>query len=428
MARKSALHFVRVSLLSAAALSVAGCRWLEATRGPEGPAAPKTFDDLVRLLEENGGAVVLTGGEETKDGMRVLVSPRHQGRIFTMKVGTVESTGLVNVAAVRAGETNPQFNNFGGLDRFWLGPEGGQFGLYFEPGAEFSRDVWRVPADLDRGPYHVVSRDASRIVMTRDMEVVNYSGTRFKIRVEREVGVIPRSQVAAELGIAVPEGVHYAGAYSTNAMLNAGTEAWSEEKGLVGIWILGQFEPSDSAVIIAPFRPGSESELGPRFNDDYFGKLTVEVPGRFKVLGQAVLFRADARREGKFGMSQQRTTGLAGSIDFSKGLLTIVKFDVPQIPERYANSTWVKNQPDPYTGDVLQSYNAGPADKTSGKLAPVPFYELESTSPVRPLQPGERIRHTHRTFHFQGDLPKLVPIARQLLGVELGSVREAMLR
>jgi hypothetical protein len=50
----------------------------------------------------------------------------YQGRIFTMQVGSVESTGLVNLDAIRAGETSTQFNNFGGLDRFWLGPEAGQ--------------------------------------------------------------------------------------------------------------------------------------------------------------------------------------------------------------------------------------------------------------------------------------------------------------
>lgn len=424
----SLLRQIGLSTFCLSLLVAVGCKWFQPGEQSVPAEKPLTFDAIVQLLEEHGGAVVLTGGEATKDGMRVLVSPRLQGRIFTMKVGPVESTGLVNVAAIRAGEAEPRFNNFGGLDRFWLGPEAGQFGLYFEPGADFTRDVWRVPADLDRGPFHVVFRDASRVIMTRDMEVANYSGTRFQIRVDREVGVIPREQVVSELGISVPEGVHYAGAYSLNSIANAGKEAWREETGLVSIWILGQFVPSDSAVIIAPFRPGSEETLGPRFNDEYFGKLSEEVPDRFKVLGNAVLFRADARREGKFGMNQKRTTGIAGSIDFSKNLLTIVKFDVPSIPERYANSLWIKKQPDPYSGDALQSYNAGPADKTSGELAPVPFYELESTSPVRPLQPGEKIRHRHCTFHFQGDLPKLVPIANQLLGVELGSVREAMLR
>ncbi len=145
------------------------------------PAQSLTFDQIAQAVP---GSVVLTGGDSAKNAMKVLVSPAHQGRIFTMQVGSVESTGLVNLDAIRAGETSTQFNNFGGLDRFWLGPEAGQFGLYFEPGAELTRDVWRVPADFDRGPFRVVSSDASRVVMTRDIEVTNYSGTRFRVRVE----------------------------------------------------------------------------------------------------------------------------------------------------------------------------------------------------------------------------------------------------
>jgi hypothetical protein len=164
------------------------------------------------------------------------------------------------------------------------------------------------------------------------------------------------------------------------------------------------------------------------FNDDYFGKISVETPDRLEVLANTVLLRADSRREGKLGISQKRTTGRAGSINFEANLLTIVTFDVPQEPEMYANSTWVKNQENPFTGDPFQTYNAGPAEKDSAELAPVPFYELESTSPVRELEPGESIRHRHATYHFQGEMDKLATIAKLLLGVDLDAVRQAMLR
>ena len=40
-------------------------------------------------------------------------------------------------------------NVFGGEDRFWLGPEGGQFALYFKPGDPFDLDHWQVP-EADR--------------------------------------------------------------------------------------------------------------------------------------------------------------------------------------------------------------------------------------------------------------------------------------
>ena len=103
-----------------------------------------------------------------------------------------------------------------------------------------------------------------------------------------------------------------------------------------------------------------------------------------------------------------------------------MKFDVPRNPELYANSSWVKVQPDPYKGEALQSYNQGVEGKP-GELPEAPFYELESTSPVRPLAPGESLRHRHATHHFQGDPETLKEIARKLLGVDIEEVRKVML-
>lgn len=400
-----------------------GCDMFQEKVATSSDGAKETFEGTTELIKRNSQPVVLPGDGKS----RVLVSPRLQGRILTVKVGSVESTGLVNTSAILKGETDPHFNNFGGMDRFWLGPEGGQFGLYFPPGADFNRQTWKVPPAFDAGPYPVSSSDSSKVVMARDMEVANYRGTKFTVHVDREVGVLKGQNLPSELGVTLPADVQYAGAYSVNTIMNSGNEEWRLESGLIGIWILGQFNPSDSTIIIGPFKPGSDAELGPAFNDDYFGKVSVDAPDRLKVLGNAVLFRADARRVGKFGISQQRTTGLAGSFDFEKSLLTIVKFDVPQTAERYGNSSWVKIQPEPFKGDVLQSYNNGVEGKP-GELAEVPFYEIESTSPVRPLKPGESLRHRHMTHHFQGDIQKLAPIAKQLLGVDLAAVKQAMLR
>jgi hypothetical protein len=398
-------------------LAAAGCGTPACPR-PEGAG---TFGRIVTLLQERGGPIVLRGDP----GSSVLVAPRLQGRILTIRVGEVESTGLVNEAAIAAGEADPRFNNFGGVDRFWLYPEAGQFGLYFPGGADLTRAAWKVPPDLDRGTFPVTRRDDRSVVMSREIEVTNYSGARFKAAAVREVGVLRGADLEAELGIVLPGGVRYTGAYSVNAIENRGPAAWRPEAGLIGIWILGQFAPSDRTVVIAPFRPGNDAELGPAFHDDYFGKPSVETPDRLRILGNAVLFRADSRRVGKFGLRQGRTTGLAGSFDFGRDLLTVVEFDVPAEPARYANSTWVKEQADPYEGDPFQSYNAGVEGRT-GDLPPAPFYELESTSPVRALEPGERISHRHATHHFQGDYRALAGIARKLLGVDLDEVRRAM--
>jgi hypothetical protein len=332
----------------------------------------------------------------------------------------------VNATAIDAGEVDPHFNNFGGADRFWLGPESGQFGLYFPPGAALTRQTWRVPDAFDRGPFKVVRQEEGKIVFTRDMTVSNYVGQKFTVHTEREIGILGAAALPSELGVELPVGVSYGGAYSLNLIANDGEDRWNSEKGLVGIWILGQFNASETAVVIAPFREGDPMEIGPQFNDDYFGRVSVLTPKRLKVLGNAVLFRADARWVGKFGIGQRRTTGVAGAMDFAKNLLTIVKFDVPPSPERYGNATWVKEQAHPYGGDAFFSYNNG-ADRP-GDVAEAAFFELESASPVQPLGPGESIRHRHATHHFQGDFDELAALARRILGVDLAAVRETMLK
>ena len=86
-----------------------------------------TFEGTADLIKKESQAIVLSGDGKA----RVLVSPRLQGRILTLKVGSVESTGLVNTTAILQGETDPHFNNFGGVDRFWLGPEGGHLVIRF---------------------------------------------------------------------------------------------------------------------------------------------------------------------------------------------------------------------------------------------------------------------------------------------------------
>ena len=52
-------------------------------------------------------------------------------------------------------------NVFGGEDRFWLGPEGGQYSLYFRGGDPFDLDHWQVPEAIDWGGWDVTERAAA---------------------------------------------------------------------------------------------------------------------------------------------------------------------------------------------------------------------------------------------------------------------------
>jgi hypothetical protein len=80
-------------------------------------------------------------------------------------------------------------------------------------------------------------------------------------------------------------------------------------------------------------------------------------------------------------------------------------------------------QREPYSGDVINSYNDGPP--APGKPPLGPFYELETSSPALSLASGDRYTHVHRTFHFAGPESELDRIARATLKVGLADIARA---
>ena len=93
-----------------------------------------------------------------------------------------------------------------------------------------------------------------------------------------------------------------------------------------------------------------------------------------------------------------------------------MKFTLPKGATEYVNSMW-KLQDDPFSGDVVNSYN------DDGKLGK--FYELESSSPALALKPGATATHRQQTIHLQGDEKELDDIARATLGVQLDAIRNS---
>jgi hypothetical protein len=83
------------------------------------------------------------------------------------------------------------------------------------------------------------------------------------------------------------------------------------------------------------------------------------------------------------------------------------------------NSLW-SQQPDPYGGDVINSYNDGPVAPGQPSLGG--FYEVETSSPAAALAPGESIEHVHATLHVTGTAAALDALARKVLGVALTSL------
>ncbi len=376
------------------------------------------FKDDLAFLEAHTRVVVLEGG----DGQAlVAVNPDLQGRVMTSTAAGPDgpSFGWINRELLASGVNNPHMNAFGGEDRFWLGPEGGQFSVFFKPGDPFDLDHWWTPPPLNEGPFDIASRDEGRIHFRKAMRLVNHSGTEFDLEVDREVRIVGPAEVEA-LGVPVPPGVRMVAFQSVNSVTNTGPAAWTKETGLLSIWILGMFNPSPRTTVVVPFKPGPEPELGPAVNDAYFGK----VPADRLVVREAegvLFFRGDGRYRSKIGISPRRAKPFAGSYDAAAGVLTIVHLTVPEGAADYVNSMW-EIQADPFAGDVVNSYNDGPAAPGAKPLGP--FYELESSSPAAALGPGGTLSHVHTTLHFQGPKKALDRISRQVLGVGLAEIEE----
>ena len=366
-----------------------------------------SFAREVEFLRKHGQVVVL----EAPNGGRVAVSPTYQGRVMTSAVTEgAASLGWVHHAFIAAGKVGTPFDNYGGEDRFWLGPEGGQFGLYFPPGAPFDLDHWRTPPAFQQGAWPIVEQDATSVLFRLPMTLRNYSGTEFVLEAERRIVLLDKGAVSRIIGMPIPASVQWIAFETQNSITNQGKAAWTPAQGLLSIWILGQYAPSSDALVLLPF---NTQAAGPIVNDAYFGKVPSD---RLRVNSDAgfLSFQCDGRYRSKIGLSPERAKSVVGAYSERSRLLTVVQHDKPAGRQPYVNSMW-EHQAQPYAGDVVNSYNDGPPAPDKPSLGG--FYELETSSPAARLAPHASLRHSHRTLHFVGDPATLASIAKAALGV-----------
>lgn len=380
------------------------------------PVSP--FDDDVTFLKKYSEVIELT---DRRGKSRIAVMPGLQARVMTSTAGPPEnlSYGWINRNLFQSGDTSIHMNAFGGEERFWLGPEGGQFSLFFAKDSAFTFENWRTPRLIDLDAYEVVAKDPQSATFTKSASLTNYSGTKFDIRIGREIKVL-EPENAFQLLDAAHDSTLITVSYQTiNTLENTGTAAWTRETGLISIWLLGMFNPSPRVTMVIPYAEGPVPLLGPIVNDEYFGKVP---PERLKVADGVLFFRGDGGYRSKIGLPPERALNVMGSYDAASKTLTIVKFTKGEPGSEYVNSKW-ELQRHPYRGDVVNAYNDGPP--SPGEKPMGPFYELESSSPAKELKPGESIQHVQTTFHFQGEEPALDSLTRRVLGTSLSEINGA---
>lgn len=376
-------------------------------------AAGATFGDDIAFLKKHTPDLIVLSDKAGR--AKVALAPAWQGRVMTSTIDgdAGPSFGWINRELIAAGKIQPHMNAFGGEDRFWMGPEGGQFSIFFAKGKKFVFDDWQVPAIFDTESFKVVGRADNKAVFGAEFSLTNYSGTVFHVGVERDVTLLAPRAVWKNLGVKAAKDVKVVAYVSNNVITNKGREAWKKETGLLSVWILGMFNPSPSTTVVVPIKAGSEADLGVKVTSDYFGQIP---PDRLVVRDDVVFLRADGQYRSKIGVSPKRSKAILGSYAADSKVLTIVQFNQPEGVTDYVNSLW-KLQDDPFAGDAANSYNDGPPAPGAKPMGP--FYELESSSPAAALAPGESLTHTHRTIHLTGPEAALDEIARATLGVSL---------
>ncbi len=400
---------------------LAGC-------GKSGSVAnePRSFEQDLVFLKRHTDVIVLESGDR-----RVAVVPQYQGRVMTSTtdVRSNASFGWLNYEVIekgilpeaeRKGTLEEHIYIFGGEERFWLGPEGGQFAIFFKPGEAFEFENWNTPPSIDTLAFRLTNKTKDTAAFSHECELINHSGTPFSVGIERTVKLIDEGAISELLDFELPEDMKFVAHETENSLKNRGSQAWTRQTGMLSIWLLGMYKPSPQTTVVIPFKPGPEAQLGPLVNDAYFGKAP---PEYLVVKDQALFFKGDGTLRSKIGVSPSRSKGIAGSYDANGNVLNLVYYNIPEQHEGYVNSMW-EMQKRPFDGDVINAYNDGSPGPGLDPLGP--FYELETSSPAAALKPGESIRHIQNTIHLTGSEEALDAIALKTLGVSIDQIRNAL--
>ncbi len=184
-------------------------------------------------------------------------------------------------------------NAYGSENRLWIGPEGGQFSVFFKPGGQMNFDNWFTPASLDTEPWELVSFSDNSAVMAKNMQIKNYSGTTFDLLVDREIKLADKEDLSDLLDIDVSEDVNWVGYLSANIITNTGKKEWTRETGTISIWMLSMFTPGQNTTVVIPFIKGDVTKLGPVATTTYFGEIT---PERIKYEDGVIYFIVDGKK------------------------------------------------------------------------------------------------------------------------------------
>lgn len=364
---------------------------------------------LLSLMQDLDADPVILRGDIS--GRIVVLAPTLMGRVMCCGFDGEEgaSNGYVLEEQLREGFSKSgegAWNNFGGEERLWFGPDGGAFGLQFKPGPQIYENYFLPPAMNDQ-QYELFRTDEKSATFGTTLQMTNVAGHRICLKITREVSILERSPY--EAGSRTLECV---GFVSKTTAENVGDEPLTRQTGPFYLWTPGQFDCSDHTIIMAPIQAGNVEERGEPFCMDYIPKVCPggKMDERFWSIGEdRVLIKASGRAQTKIDFWKRRSLGRLGAVDLEKAVLTCVDVAVYDDMD-YAAGYWLPYDGDPYDGAVMSVFVLAGDIHTQG----IPlFYELEGMSPALFLAPGESFCHESRTAHLRGERRALATVCER---------------
>ncbi|MEP1445184.1 MAG: DUF6786 family protein [Paraglaciecola sp.] len=369
---------------------------------------PMSFDRAVDIMSQVHKPIVLRNGKA-----RAAVLAEFQGRVMVTSANgdSGNSLGWFNVEYM--GKANEDNNSVtGGASRLWFGPETGPYSVFFRPNESRIAANIQVPSAVSTEPFTLKFSNESSVEFVQSISLRNHFGFTFRVNVERNIRLFNTTQIQQNLDIKFKDNLNVVGFSAVTKITNIGDKDWHQDTGILSIWELGAFHPSDHTTVFIPLR-GELEEV-----TSYF---TPTLNTHTRIQNNIVYYKTDANYMNKIGIPAANSPSLVGSYDSDRKLLTVFEYQLGAPDALYNNSVWYEEGYQPYGGDIINIFNDGLIDGT-GPFGP--FYEMETSSSAVALKIDQSHQHFQNTYHFIGDEQQIAEIVESLFGLSLQQITQ----
>ena len=171
------------------------------------------------FLSQNTQTIVL---KNNNGQCQIAIAPAFQGRVMTStsKGRQGKSYGWINYDLIGSNTIQEHINAYGGEDRFWLGPEGGQYAIFFEKDTPFTLDYWNTPKVIDTEPFNLVDQSSTHAVFDQNITLENYQNFVFQINVNRKISLLQKEEIEQNLAIDLNETLAFVGYQSDLSLIH----------------------------------------------------------------------------------------------------------------------------------------------------------------------------------------------------------------